>query len=201
MESQVGCSTSPCNSHLSTFSSLKARSCIQRATLKSKEVLRRNRISRTWKREERGHADRPALCCASSNHEQPTLGLCTRCDAQLPLTKRQEADSGEDDGYSRLADPACADHPCSDNHYGHQTGWDGSSRDEEEELPHDVMVALAAGAPLAAFNWEVLKPTNVLKTAQKLRDRVYYGDVLPPIGAQHISYARLLQLLVRAAEL
>lgn len=26
-------------------------------------------------------------------------------------------------------------------------------------------------------------------------DKVYYGDVLPPIGSYQLSYARLLQLL------
>ncbi|KAI7840859.1 hypothetical protein COHA_005451 [Chlorella ohadii] len=33
------------------------------------------------------------------------------------------------------------------------------------------------------------------KTAKRLYDRVYYGDVLPPIGSFQISYARLLMLL------
>eukprot|EP00887_Chlorella_sp_A99_P003900 scaffold11.g3900.t1 len=36
---------------------------------------------------------------------------------------------------------------------------------------------------------------EVKKAAKTLYDRVYYGDVLPPIGSYQLSYARLLQLL------
>ena len=28
-----------------------------------------------------------------------------------------------------------------------------------------------------------------------VRDRIYYGDLLPPVGSQQLSYARFMQLL------
>lgn len=37
--------------------------------------------------------------------------------------------------------------------------------------------------------------TDLTKQARKLYDKIYYGDVLPPVGAAKISYAKLLQLL------
>lgn len=36
---------------------------------------------------------------------------------------------------------------------------------------------------------------ELYKQARSLYDKVYYGDVLPPVGSAKISYAKLLQLL------
>ncbi len=55
--------------------------------------------------------------------------------------------------------------------------------------------ALQAGAPLAAINWESFAPGTIAKTFKSFKDKVYYGDVLPPVGSQTISYARFLHLL------
>ena len=35
------------------------------------------------------------------------------------------------------------------------------------------------------------------QTGKRLYDRVYYGDVFPPVGSFQLSYARLLELLAR----
>ena len=40
------------------------------------------------------------------------------------------------------------------------------------------------------INLEELK-----KQFKEFRDRVYYGDVLPPVGSQQISFARFMELL------
>ena len=57
--------------------------------------------------------------------------------------------------------------------------------------------ALRAGAalPLAAISWENFAPGNIKKGFTTFRDRVYYGDVLPPVGSQTLSYARMLEML------
>lgn len=55
--------------------------------------------------------------------------------------------------------------------------------------------ALQAGAPLAAISWENFTPGAISKTFKSFKDKVYYGDVLPPVGSQTISYARFLHLL------
>ena len=53
----------------------------------------------------------------------------------------------------------------------------------------------AAALPLAAINWENFTPGNIQKGFTTFRDRVYYGDVLPPVGSQTLSYARMLEML------
>ncbi|KAK9845418.1 hypothetical protein WJX81_006080 [Elliptochloris bilobata] len=78
-----------------------------------------------------------------------------------------------------------------------------SDRPEEHELPRDVRRALrsggvaaaAGGVPLAAINWENLTPGAIASGFKTFKDRVYYGDVLPPVGSQTLSYARFLHLL------
>lgn len=57
--------------------------------------------------------------------------------------------------------------------------------------------ALQAGAPFAAITWESLAPGNIIDGFKTFKDRVYYGDVLPPVGSQTISYARFLDLMSR----
>ena len=52
-----------------------------------------------------------------------------------------------------------------------------------------------AALPLAAINWENFAPGNIKKGFTTFRDRVYYGDVLPPVGSQTLSYARMLEML------
>ena len=53
----------------------------------------------------------------------------------------------------------------------------------------------AAALPLAAINWENFTPGAITKGFTTFRDRVYYGDVLPPVGSQTLSYARMLEML------
>lgn len=45
-------------------------------------------------------------------------------------------------------------------------------------------------APSSPLNLEALQ-----KQYKALRDRVYYGDALPPVGSQQLSYARFMELL------
>jgi len=54
---------------------------------------------------------------------------------------------------------------------------------------------LQAAAPLAAITWESFTPGSIAQGFKTFKDRVYYGDVLPPVGSQTISYARFLELL------
>lgn len=54
---------------------------------------------------------------------------------------------------------------------------------------------LLAGAPLAAVNLSNLSPKKVTAAFKSLKDKVYYGDILPPVGSQQISYARFMDLL------
>lgn len=55
---------------------------------------------------------------------------------------------------------------------------------------------LLAGAPFAALNVSSLTPGNVKGALNSLKDKVYYGDVLPPVGSQQISYARFMDLFM-----
>lgn len=48
-------------------------------------------------------------------------------------------------------------------------------------------------APFAAISLDRFK--DIGKSARKLYDRIYYGEVLPPVGAAEMSYARLLEHL------
>ena len=56
---------------------------------------------------------------------------------------------------------------------------------------------MQAAAPLAAITWESFTPGSIAQGFKTFKDRVYYGDVLPPVGSQTISYARFLELLSR----
>lgn len=47
-------------------------------------------------------------------------------------------------------------------------------------------------APFAATS---LNLPDLRKKFKSLYDKVYYGDVLPPVGSQQLSYARMLELL------
>ena len=48
-------------------------------------------------------------------------------------------------------------------------------------------------APFAAISLDRFK--DIGKSARKLYDRIYYGEVLPPVGSAEMSYARLLENL------
>lgn len=54
---------------------------------------------------------------------------------------------------------------------------------------------LLSSAPFAAVNLSTLSPGKVKAAYKSLRDKVYYGDILPPVGSQQISYARFMDLL------
>ncbi len=54
---------------------------------------------------------------------------------------------------------------------------------------------LLSAAPFAAVNLSTLSPSNIKAMYKSLRDKVYYGDILPPVGSQQISYARFMDLL------
>ena len=50
-----------------------------------------------------------------------------------------------------------------------------------------------------AAEGETKKPMTPVGKAWKrlkgIRDKIYYGDVLPPVGSQQLSYARFLEML------
>ncbi len=48
-------------------------------------------------------------------------------------------------------------------------------------------------APFAAINFENLK--DLKKTFQSFSDKIYYGEVLPPVGSLSLSYSKFLDLL------
>ena len=48
-------------------------------------------------------------------------------------------------------------------------------------------------APFAAINFESLK--DLKKTFQSFSDKIYYGEVLPPVGSLSLSYSKFLDLL------
>ena len=54
--------------------------------------------------------------------------------------------------------------------------------------------AEAEGAGEAATS-SPLNLKNLQNQYKALRDRVYYGDALPPVGSQQLSYARFMELL------
>lgn len=70
----------------------------------------------------------------------------------------------------------------------------------KQAMNRQCLVLLQAGlllsaAPFAAVNLSTLSPSNVKAMYKSLRDKVYYGDILPPVGSQQISYARFMDLL------
>ena len=48
-------------------------------------------------------------------------------------------------------------------------------------------------APFAAINFENMK--DLKKTFQSFSDKIYYGEVLPPVGSLSLSYSKFLDLL------
>ncbi len=54
-------------------------------------------------------------------------------------------------------------------------------------------------APFAAVSLEgfAKRLADVRKQVKAVRDRVYYGDLLPPVGSQQLSYARFMELLAQ----
>lgn len=48
-------------------------------------------------------------------------------------------------------------------------------------------------APFAAISFESIG--NIRKSFQEFKDRIYYGETLPPVGSLSLSYARFLELL------
>lgn len=48
-------------------------------------------------------------------------------------------------------------------------------------------------APFAAINLESLK--DIKKTFQSFSDKIYYGEVLPPVGSLSLSYSKFLDLM------
>lgn len=65
--------------------------------------------------------------------------------------------------------------------------------------PLGAAATLAAKAEAAEAGEESSSSPLNLEKLQKqykaLRDRVYYGDALPPVGSQQLSYARFMELL------
>lgn len=48
-------------------------------------------------------------------------------------------------------------------------------------------------APFAALSLDSLG--NIQKSFQDFKDRIYYGETLPPVGSLSLSYSRFLELL------
>lgn len=58
-------------------------------------------------------------------------------------------------------------------------------------LPQTPEEASFSGRPTA----QQLK--EVKAALRRFYDRVYYGDILPPVGSKHMSYARFVELLYK----
>ncbi len=52
-----------------------------------------------------------------------------------------------------------------------------------------------AAAPIAALSLGSLSFGKVKKQFNSVKDRIYYGDILPPVGSQQLSYARFMDLM------
>ena len=52
-----------------------------------------------------------------------------------------------------------------------------------------------AAAPMAALSLSDLSFGKLKKQFTSVKDRVYYGDILPPVGSQQLSYARFMDLM------
>lgn len=60
---------------------------------------------------------------------------------------------------------------------------------------------LMAGAPFAAVTAEDLSPAKAITAFKQFRDKVYYGDIMPPVGSQQLSYAKFMELMHRQDDL
>lgn len=52
-----------------------------------------------------------------------------------------------------------------------------------------------ASAPIAALSLSDVSFGKLKKQFNSVKDRVYYGDILPPVGSQQLSYARFMDLM------
>ncbi len=50
-------------------------------------------------------------------------------------------------------------------------------------------------APMAALSLSDVSFGNLKKHFNSIKDRIYYGDILPPVGSQQLSYARFMDLM------
>ncbi|DBB13646.1 TPA: hypothetical protein ACH3X3_000668 [Trebouxia sp. C0006] len=66
---------------------------------------------------------------------------------------------------------------------------DRCNKSEAQERMEAAMLA----APFAAINFENLK--DLKKAFQSFSDKIYYGEVLPPVGSLSLSYSKFLELL------
>lgn len=48
---------------------------------------------------------------------------------------------------------------------------------------------------MAALSLSDLSFGKLKKQFTSVKDRVYYGDILPPVGSQQLSYARFMDLM------
>ena len=51
-----------------------------------------------------------------------------------------------------------------------------------------------AAAPIAALSLSE-SFGKVKKQFNSVKDKIYYGDILPPVGSQQLSYARFMDLM------
>ena len=52
-----------------------------------------------------------------------------------------------------------------------------------------------ASAPIAALSLSNVSFGKLKKQFNSVKDRIYYGDILPPVGSQQLSYARFMDLM------
>ena len=52
-----------------------------------------------------------------------------------------------------------------------------------------------ASAPIAALSMSNVSFGKLKKQFNSVKDRIYYGDILPPVGSQQLSYARFMDLM------
>ena len=60
---------------------------------------------------------------------------------------------------------------------------------------HAQASASGAAAPMAALSLSDLSFGKAKKQFNSIKDRVYYGDILPPVGSQELSYARFMDMI------
>ena len=52
-----------------------------------------------------------------------------------------------------------------------------------------------SSAPIAALSLSDVSFGKLKKQFNSVKDRIYYGDILPPVGSQQLSYARFMDLM------
>ncbi|KAK9867286.1 hypothetical protein WJX84_011686 [Apatococcus fuscideae] len=114
-----------------------------------------------------------------ASHQQPAHFCCpsARQKQFRQVSVQSKACSDNDDGPHMREGPASS----------------GNFHGRPPDIDPEMLAKAMAIAPFAAISLDRFK--DIGKSARKLYDRIYYGEVLPPVGAAEMSYARLLEHL------